>query len=339
MLILSNCLTEVADEGSLKVATNIVNRIKRKDKSSFVISYDRRFAQTDIFLPINKLLLNRELISIIKSKKQPVLYIPFPAPSLTTALRIRILSLFARCGLKVMLVQQRSMSRISRMILRSSKAEVIAISKQAYDFYHAIVGDKATYLKTGVDTERFVPVSSEKVKELKVKYGFDPERPLVLHVGHLKYGRNVGELMKIDKRYQVLLVTSTLFKDEQDEDLKVQLLNHSNIKIFDEYASNIEEIYQMSDVYFFPVQELGNCIDVPLSCLEAASCNKPIITTDYGEMKSFVGKHGFYFLDSMDSDHLNNIIQQASAENNCYSRSAVLEYDWNNAVYNSLDMH
>ena len=79
MLILSNCLTEVADEGSLKVATNIVNRIKRKDKSSFVISYDRRFAQTDIFLPINKLLLNRKLISIIKSKKQPVLYIPFPA--------------------------------------------------------------------------------------------------------------------------------------------------------------------------------------------------------------------------------------------------------------------
>lgn len=137
--------------------------------------------------------------------------------------------------------------------------------------------------------------------------------------------------MKLDPQYQVLLVTSTLTKNEQDLALKQELLACENVKIIDSYLPNIEEIYQMSDVYFFPVLKSCQCIDVPLSCLEAAACNKPIVTTDYGEMKEFRGRDGFYFLACFDENSLNEKIQEALCQKNANAREAVLEYDWDRA--------
>ena len=95
---------------------------------------------------------------------------------------------------------------------------------------------------------------------------------------------------------------------------------------------NIEEIYQLSDAYFFPVVAHGNCIDVPLSCLEAAACNIPVVTTRYGEMSTFQGKEGFWFIDSFDREHLNQIVSTAIFAENSSSRESILEYDWNNAI-------
>lgn len=332
MLILSNSLTQVDDEGGLKLATSIVKRIKQKDESTFVAAFEREFALSDTHLRLNKFHLSRQLISLIRKQKQPVLYIPFPAPTTSMAIRIRLLSLFAKKGLRVMLVRQYPMSSFARRLLRKSKAEIVVFSKKAQEFYSDIVGDKTLYLKTGIDTEKFFPVSPEKSKELKTKYGFSPDRPIVLHVGHMKEGRNVRELMKISEKYQVVLVISTLSKERQNEQLRDELTSCPNIRILDGYLPNIEEIYQMADVYFFPVKQVGHCIDVPLSCLEAAACNKPVITTDYGEMREFVGKEGFSFIDGIEPESLNALIDSALNSADYDTRSAVVDYDWSKAV-------
>ncbi len=332
MLILSNSLTQVDDEGGLKLATSIVKRIKQKDESTFVAAFEREFALSDTHLKLNKFHLSRQLISLIRKQKQPVLYIPFPAPTTSMAIRIRLLSLFAKKGLRVMLVRQYPMSTFAQRLLRKSKAEIVVFSKKAQEFYSDIVGDKTLYLKTGIDTEKFVPASPEKSKELKIKYGFSPDRPIVLHVGHMKEGRNVRELMKISEKYQVVLVISTLSKERQNEQLRDELTSCPNIKILDGYLPDIQEIYQMADVYFFPVKQVGHCIDVPLSCLEAAACNKPVITTDYGEMREFVGKEGFSFIDEIESESLNALIDSALNSADYDTRSAVIDYDWSKAV-------
>ena len=70
MIVLSNCLTKTPDEGGLKLATSLVKRIKQKNEDTFVISFDRQSEFADIHLPINKFLLNRKLISIVKKRKQ-----------------------------------------------------------------------------------------------------------------------------------------------------------------------------------------------------------------------------------------------------------------------------
>ncbi len=338
MLILSNGLCQNADEGFLKVACSLVKRIKRADKSVTVVSYDRQSPLTDHYLNLNKLFLNGSLYGIIKKHKGPVLYIPFPAKTVATALRIFVLSLMQRGRLDVLLVMKSPMNALAKALVKLSGANIIVLSKDAEEFYaNFISADKITYIKTGIDTEKFVPAGDEQAKALKEKYGFDPDKKVVLHVGHLKEGRNVAQLAKIDEKYQVLLVTSTLTKDEQDTQLKTTLQNCPNIKIVDQYIPNIEEIYQLCDAYFFPTTTACNCIDIPLSCLEAAACNKPIITTHYGEMAQFDGKEGFYFINSFEKDDLNSLINTA-IQNKCpNTRTAVLPYHWNMAVEKLLN--
>lgn len=339
MIILTNAVSEKADEGCLKVAYSLVKRLKAKRTDAFVVSYERSSELTDQYLELNKLLLNRRLISLLRNRKEPVLYIPFPAKTYATALRIFLLSLFVPGELHVVLVMKSQMGRISRLLLRMSGAVFLVFSREAERFYRGFVAkDQVRYLKSGVDTKRFSPVSREKSRELKKKYGFDPERPVVLHVGHLKYGRGIDKLLQLDAQWQILLVTSTLTADEQDSDLRKQIMDRPGSRILDNYIPNIEEVYQLADVYLFPVRQMGNCIDVPLSCLEAAACGKPVVTTTYGEMREFVGKRGFYFSEDMNGEDMNRKVEQAIREQCVDARTAVLEYDWDNAVEELLSL-
>ncbi len=330
MLVLSNGLTNEADEGFLKVANSLVKRLKAKNKDIYVVSYERQSDITDKFIRINKFMLSRELIGICKKHKD-VFYLPFPAKATATALRIFLLSCFTK-SLRVALVLKTKMNLLGRLLLKLSGAEIVVFSGDAAEFYAKIVGDKRVIrIKTGVDTKKFVPVSIEEKRVLKSNYGFAVDKKIVLHVGHLNEGRNIRQLLKISQQYNVLLVISTRFKSEWDIGLREELLAAPNIRIIDEYVDNIEEIYQLADLYFFPVVESGRCIDVPLSCMEAAACGLPVITTDYGEMRELKSKNGFYFIDDFDSENINKIIQKALNENK-NPREEVLVYDWDNAI-------
>jgi glycosyltransferase involved in cell wall biosynthesis len=333
MIILTNGLTEVADEGFLKVANNLVKQIKSKKDGVFVISYERTSPLADEYLSLNKLLISKKLMKLLRGKKDSLLYIPFPAKTLPTAMRVFILSFLYGKKPDVVLVMKNKYGFLARLLLKLSRANIIVLSNDAYEFYGQFLSRKRIrYLKTGVDTEKFSSVDATAKSELRKKYGFESDVPLILHVGHLNYGRNVNELLKIDKAYRVLLVTSTLTKDEQDKQLRERLLAKENITVFDHYIQDIQDIYRMADVYFFPTLQDCHCIDVPLSCLEAASCNLPIVTTDYGEMKAFKGKAGYYFIESFDEDAINSYIEKALLSDEKSTRASVLEYDWNNSI-------
>lgn len=332
MLIITNGLTNTADEGYLKVASSLIKRLKDKKKDCYLISYDRKNALSDCHLKLNKLFLNKELIRLIRRRNEQVLYIPFPTKPLPMALRIFILSLYSPKKLTVLLVMMGEMNWAAKLLLKISGAEFLLLSQRSKEIYSSFLPSyKAKYIKTGVDTGKFLPVDKDTQIALKLKYGFDPSRPVVLHVGHLNEGRNVQKLLSIADDYQILLVTSTLTKCEQDIKLKDRLLLRKDLKIIDNYIPQIEEVYQMCDVYFFPVIENCRCIDVPLSCLEAASCNKPVVTTDYGEMKSFVGQKGFHFMLNMKKEEINRLLTDA-LQTDCSSRAAVISYDWNCAI-------
>lgn len=333
MILLSNCLTDIVDEGCLKVANSLAKRIKQADDHVTVLSIRRRSKLTDAYMEVNKLLLSPKLIRFIRGRKEPVLYIPFPTRSIPTAFRIFWLSWFSPKQVSVVLTMTPPQNTVSKLLLRLSRAHLYALSKEAADFYAKQVNPKrVTYLRTGVDTNRFVPVNAARTAELKKKYGLDPNKKVVLHVGHLKAGRNVAQLIKVDSAYQVLLVVSTFTKDSQDVQLKERLEKCGNITIMDGYIPHIEEIYQLADVYFFPVTEQGNCIDVPLSCLEAAACGKPVLTTAYGEMRELMDKEGFYSIEKMEAEEINRSIRLAITDTAQNPREAVMAYDWSQAV-------
>lgn len=333
MLIFTNCLSETADEGCLKVANSLIKRIKKSSPDVTVVSYERKTDLSDIHVKSNKLLLTAEIIKTVAKRKEKIFYVPFPARSLATALRIFILSLVAKEKVNVLLTQVTDLSFFAKILLKLSGANFFVLSNDTKVKLESAVGaERIKRIKAGVQTDKFVPVIKQQSDELKKKYGFSTDKPIVLHVGHMNEGRNVSQLTKLSEKYQIVLVTSTLTKDEEDKQLKAQLSGCPNIKIFDEYIPDIHEIYQMSDVYFFPVVEEGKCIDVPLSCLEAASCNKPVVTTDFGEMKEFKGGNGFWFVDSFEKEELNGLIRKAISCQSINTRSVVCEYDWNRAV-------
>ena len=332
MLILSNCLTKKNDEGCLKVANSLVNLLLQENNIS-VITYDRKPNYESLHIPLNKFLISKKLIRTIREKNEPVLYIPFPAREWATAMRVFVLSRISRKKVTVLLTMRCKCGWLGQLLLKLSGADVVTLSQNTEQLYTTMIGNKrVTYLKAGVDTEKFSPVSATEKISLRKKYGLDVERPVILHVGHLKYGRNIGQMMKLNSNYQILIVASTHTKNEQDAELREALTKCPNVKIIDTYVENIAEIYQLCDVYFFPVVAEKNCIDVPLSCLEAAACNIPVVTTSYGEMVSFRGRSGFRFIDSFDGDSINCAISDVLAMKSISVRNYVLEYDWKNAV-------
>ena len=329
MLILSNCLSEQADEGCLKVAGSLIKRMKQKD-AGVVVTYERELPLSDAHLELNKWLLSRKLIALLRQQKT-VLYLPFPSRPFAQAVRIWMLSRMAPGKVYALLTMTARHGILAKWLLKWSGAHLIVLSRKAADYYGSFIrANRIICLKTGVDTRRFCPVTPERVVELKTAYGFDPARPVVLHVGHLKPGRNVSQLKKLSGQYQVLLVVSTQTRQEQDPALREELLR-AGVRIMDGYLPEIQEIYQLADVYFFPVVEEGNCIDVPLSVLEAAACGKPVVATDFGEMNELMGKDSFYPIMSFDEKDLNDAVAQALHRGGNI-RQAVLDYDWDYAV-------
>ena len=335
MLVLTNCLADVVDEGCLKTVNSIAKRIKEKCPDATIVSYERQSELTDITVNSNKLLLTGDIIKVLRKCDSEILFLPFPAKSSATALRSFILSWISPRKVRILYSQISDISFLAGILFRLCRADFIVLSEDTRRKMERVAGkSKVKRIKAGVQTDKFVPVSADRAKELKEKYGLSPEKPVVLHVGHLNKGRNIEQLLKISDKYQVVLVTSTLTADEQDLQLKSELQNNS-VKIIEDYLPDIQEIYQLADVYFFPVEQEGRCIDSPLSCLEAAACNKPVVATSFGELKEFKGNDGFFFIESFEEDKLNLLIDKAMS---CIAdtRRYVMEYDWDNSVKDIL---
>lgn len=331
MIVLTNCLAEKTDEGCLKVANSMIPALKTSNPTITLVSCGKEKLQCDAHLPANKLLLSRGLWKFMLSRDEPILYIPAFARMMPTTFRLCMLSLMSKNKVWALLSMKSRFCLLSKLMLKASGARVIALSNESWQMYHALIGSRAVYLKTGVDTKRFVPAAPERKKELRIKYGVPADKPLVLHVGHMKTGRNVLKLASVDERFHVALVTSTLTKEEQDIEVRRELEACRNISLLDSYYPNIEEIYQMADVYLFPVVSESSCIDVPLSVLEAAACGLPVVTTPFGELEQLIGKPGFYCLDSLETENVNALLARAVQEKKS-ARESVLAYDWESAA-------
>lgn len=342
MIILSNCLSDKTDEGTLKIVKSLAQRIKKVIPETKIVTYERYSKLTDIYVHIPKLchriklMISGQLHRVLIEHKEKVLFIPPPAKMISNALRTFSLSLSARWGLSVIMVMQLPLSGLSKILFRMSGATIITFSKDAADYYNRKLNNRVIYIKTGVDTEQFCAVSIEEKRQLRKKYGLPEDKLIVIHAGHLKMGRNISQLLKIDERFHVVMVASTLMADEQDKSLRERLEAKKNLTLIDWYLPCIEEIYQLADVYFFPVQSAGHCVDVPLSVLEAAACQLPVVCTPYGELKEIIHNPGFFQITSFDEAEINKQLLEA-VHSGRDGRDIVLQYDWRNAVQLLLD--
>lgn len=151
-----------------------------------------------------------------------------------------------------------------------------------------VSGMKKELFHIGIRADKFVPVSTDRQAELKKKYGFDPQKPLVIHVGHCSKGRGLEDFIKIHNA-QRFVVASGMFEDEK----VVQTLNEAGVKIHKGYLENVEEVYQMADAYLFPTRSAEFVISIPLSVTEALSCGVPVIGYEsFENLKEITGEEG-----------------------------------------------
>lgn len=330
MIIISDCITKKMDEGCIKVASSLAKKMKIETNAS-IISYgtSEKSEYVDEVVEANKFFSNKEIYSKIETMEGNIIYIPFSSNSLGGIIRAAFLKRKSKRTVYVLFALRHPMSEMARRILSKSGVKIIVVSKESYDFYKKVVENEVIYLKTGIETSKFLPVTGDEKKRIREKYGIDANEKVILHVGHLKTGRNVDKLLHISEKYKVVIVVSSV--TEKDTELEKQLRQKENIVIIDTFLENIEEVYQMADLYVFPVEEEQNCIDVPLSVLEAASCNLPVVCTEYGELKEFRGKEGFFMINGITEEKLNNAIDEMIGKSTD-NRNVVLEYDWSNSI-------
>lgn len=94
----------------------------------------------------------------------------------------------------------------------------------------------------GIKADKFCPVDQERQRSLKQKYGMDPEKPLVIHVGHCSAGRGLEDFAAITDAER-MVVASGMFESSDT----VACLNRAGVKIHTGYLEHVEEVYQMAD--------------------------------------------------------------------------------------------
>lgn len=331
MMILSNCFLEQDGEGCIKVAQSLAKRCRKRDGNTLLVSLDTPVDYADETIYPGKLFLSRQLAKLLKAYPEPVLYIPFSSGTPASILRTFFLSCMTRQPVKALFASECETNAVFRWLLRLSGAEVIALSERTYSYYSRFV-KKTTYLRTGVDSEKFRPADAHRKRQLRRKYGFGEQEKILLHVGHMREGRGLKCFTELDSCYRTILVMSPVTREHQEEGLRNALMNCPNIVLMEDYIPNIEEIYQLADVYVFPVREKGNCIEAPLSVMEAMACGLPVVTSDFGELKSFRDVRGVQFLDHFDKLSLEGAIERLMGLESCDVRQTILEYDWDNAI-------
>ena len=135
-------------------------------------------------------------------------------------------------------------------------------------------GKEIHLFHAGINGEKFAPVDPEARRSLKVKYGFDPDKPVVVHVGHCSSGRGLEAFLALDsQKFQRLVVASGMFEDLNT----VSALEAGGVRIHRGYLEHVEDIYQLADVYLFPTRSNEFVISIPLSVMEALACGTPVV--------------------------------------------------------------
>jgi len=282
----------------------------------------------DVQVRANRLLLSRSLRRALRDfRPDAVIYVPVSSATAVSLVRAGVLKYYAgNAPVAVIGLQPRRYSRLLRPILRAGAPDVIYVQSEAARKGLEVLGLKAAVIHAGVDSERFRPVTPSEKARLREKYGIASEEFVVLHVGHIKERRNLRVLADFAsiRGLQVVVVgsTSTL----RDSDLASWLVK-SGVHILDGYLEHVEEVYQLSDLYVFPVVESVAAIGLPLSVLEAMACNLPVVTTPFGGLSDcFQEGGGLYFVE--DSTELVGKVELARRSGEASTRAKVEPFTW-----------
>ena len=254
-----------------------------------------------------------------------------PGPSLKSFGVMRAVSLAFPVARTIMSAPMPGIFRLATGFVRFLKPDLMLAQSKRMESKFREWGLVAEFCPvSGVDVHKFRPASDLAKERLRTKYEIGEGQFVVLHAGHVKAKRNVQLLKRIQlDGIQTVVVGSTSAGLEAD--LRDDLVA-TGCRVITDYVERIDEIYRLSDCYVFPTPRTNRfaCIEIPLSVLEAASCNLPIISTRFGALPElFDDLCGFVFAETDDE------IQEAvfgfrDRSQDIATRTNAVPFSWDN---------
>jgi len=236
-----------------------------------------------------------DIKSVSACRPQIVHYLPGPSPASLMILK-RIKLHLRLCATIATITHPHFVN--AKLIWRMLGPDCVVTFSPTWRKYLSGLVTRARLIPGAIDLQRFTPVSELRKAELKNELRLPQESFIALHVGHLRRGRGLSVLSEFPEHGIVPLIVASQ-STGQDRGLKSRL-QASGCLIQDRYVPDIEKYYQASDCYVFPTTADWRSMDLPQSILEAMACNLPVVTTDFGCVRSLFGDAEGVFVVSRD---------------------------------------
>jgi glycosyltransferase involved in cell wall biosynthesis len=292
VLFITEYLNPPYDEGIKKTVYNLFLDLEKNYELKVICRHGFEKENMHI-VNTNVLYYSKEVKSIIRDfKPDALVYLPFQSSTFASYLRLKIFSYFAKKSkLLFVALQPKPIKSWQKIIVKFIKPKhAFTPSPALHEFWNKI-GIKNQLIPLLTDLSIFKPLPNKENKlALREKYDLPKDAYIISHMGHLNEGRNLKTLIPLQEAgMQVVIVgsSSTPTDAHGKQSLKNELLD-AKVIIIDKYIENIEEIYQLSDLYIFPVVKKNSSIGMPLSVLEARACGVPVLTSNYGSLQYYL---------------------------------------------------
>lgn len=295
---------------------------------SFYLNRELSQRHQVLLLSVHDILLPRFWLSARQFRPQVIHYVP--GPSLKSFLITRALALCCPGAKTVMSAIHPTFSPFSKKLVPWLKPDLVLTQSPDTEQLFRDLGCRTGFMPSGVDAERFVPVPPEAKRSLRARYGLSESQFVILHVGAIKMGRNIsllGQLQGNGNQTIVIGRRSTAIEGE----LK-QTLERRGCWVWTRDFDNIQEIYGLADCYVFPTFNRKHSIEIPLSVLEAMSCNLPVISAKFGGLpRLFPGENGLYYAEK-DEDFAPLLEKLKTDGMKVSTREKISPYTWRNVA-------
>lgn len=329
--VVSEGLTDSPDEGIKKFATTVVHAMNQKADVLGVSLGEFCDSQYIVNQRSNRLFLSKSLWKQIRSFNPDLIcYVPTASDTVFSFFRLKVLASVVRNAATMLIaLQPRPHGLVGRWFSRRFAPDLVLVQSGARLREGVASGLKTRWIPSGVDPDRFRPVDANTKRSLRAKHNLPLDAFLVLHVGHITVGRNIPMLYEIQRDHQVVMVTGNSIG--QDLELRKRL-EEAGVIVLDSYMEAVEEIYQASDCYLFPVVSEQGSIEIPLSIIEAMACNLPVVSTRFGGIEDQLGSSdsfaemGLFLTDN--AEELPSLIEKVSAADSVKTKDLVKAYSW-----------
>lgn len=211
------------------------------------------------------------------------------------------------------LVQGKILTYLQLKAVKNSR-KVVTCSKSLSEIYKINNHMSFDYIRNGIDTSKFCPISAEEKEKMRKRLGIPSNRIIFVYTGQLISRKNQRFLLKIfEKYFQLSKATLLLLGDGLEYNaLKNMYGNISNI-IFKGNVNNVAEYLQASDVYISSSISEG----MPNGVLEGMATGLPVVLSDIPQHKEIFecdDKIGILFKLDNENDCFNSIRKMINSD-------------------------